>query len=92
MVLQETRCGLEGLSVRAVLGVKANTMAVIWDVVVGQGLLTVALLDVYPLAMAIWDVVCVGWWAFIPFLIFCAITILYYIHHPICLLPFSFSF
>lgn len=58
LVGQETWRGLEGLSVRTMWGVEASTMTAVWDVVVGQGLLTVALLDVYPLAVAFWNLVC----------------------------------
>jgi hypothetical protein len=53
---QETARGEENLRFRTLLGAKGR-LAALWDMVIGQGLLTVICMDVYPIAMAVLDMV-----------------------------------
>jgi hypothetical protein len=53
---QETARGEENLRFRTLLGAKGR-LAAVWDMAIGQGLLTVVFLDVYPIAMAVLDMV-----------------------------------
>jgi hypothetical protein len=56
-VHQETARGDENLRFRSLFGTKGRISAV-WDIAIGQGLLTFFFLDVYPIAMAIVVTVC----------------------------------